>query len=280
MRCAVVLTIGLILGNSCDLLAQVPMQPIAPLPATPTSRTQVDPKVLTHLKGWEEAMKSYNTFAVSSVLTRKDLTTKRESKFSAEIWCMKPNLARMSMKPVVAPGEKENPADMMAYICTGRAIYQYDGPKKKLTAIPINPQTGGNHLLLDLLSGMSAPVALARFDFKLLKEDANYIFLEVTPVLVRDKEEFQTMTLVLINPANPATRSLQYVPRMVILRQSNGQQEETWDFPKPIMNPKEITEQHFKPEHPGKDWTIEEIKVPSPMPTSNPGRIPTPGGKN
>jgi TIGR03009 family protein len=260
-----------------------PQAPVAGLPAAPAARPVVDPKVIKHLQGWEATMKGYSTFAVTANLTKKDLTTKRDSKFTADIWCMKPNLARMSLKKQLAPDEKANPNDMMAYICTGTGIYQYDGAQKKLTTIPLGKNTSGNVLLLDLMGGMTARDALARFDFTLLKEDASYIYLEVKPVLLQDKEEFQTMTMVLCNPENPATRGLEYVPRMVILRQANGQQEEVWDFPKPIMNPKEITKEHFVPQHPGKDWTIENIKPPAEAnpgirQTGSNGRIPTPGG--
>jgi len=258
--------------------------PVATLPVEEPKRSPVDPKVIAHLEGWEATMRNLTTFAVSATLTRKDLTTKRSSQFSGDIWCMKPNLARMSLRKQALPGEKVDPNDMMAYICNGRAIYEYDGAKKKLTAIPLGPNGFGNNLLLDLMTGMSAKSAMARFDFTLLKQDANYIYLEVKPVLTRDREEFQTMTLVLCNPANPVNKGLEYIPRMVILRQSNGQQEETWDFPKPVVNPKEVTEKHFVPEHPGKDWIVEEIKTPrSAVPAGNPAggspRVPIPGAQ-
>ena len=257
------------------VFAQAPSQTLpllpAPAPAAP------DPKLIGHLLGWEAAMKAVDKFAVEATLVKKDLITQRESKFTGKIWCMKGGYARLSIAKAVAKDEKPNPADFMAYICNGNMLYEYDGGAKVVTMINLGTGGAGNNLLLDLMTGMTADAAMKRFDLKLLKTDANYVYLEAKPKTADDKAEFETMTLVL---CNAEVKGRAYIPRMVILRKANGQQTESWDFPDPQVNPKEIEKMHFEPAEPPKGWRVQKAEAPKTAPISTPGgKLPIPGGK-
>jgi len=254
---------------------QPPSQPLPlqPAPVGPDAQLQA------HLAGWETAMKAVEKFSVEATLVKKDLITQRESKFTGNIWCMKGGLARLSIVKVVGKDEKPNPADFMAYICNGDMLYEYDGGAKVVTMVNLGKGGAGNNLLLDLMSGMTADAALKRFDLKLLKAEKPYVYIEAKPKSAEDKAEFETMTLVL---CDADVKGRAYIPRMVILRKSNGQQTESWDFPDPKVNPEGIEKKHFEPAKPPEGWTVQKAVAPKAAPQVTPiggGKLPVPGAK-
>ncbi len=255
------------------LFGQTPSQtlPLLPGPAAP------DAKLVAHLQGWERAMKAVDKFAVEATLVRKDLITQRESKFTGNIWCMKGGFARLNIAKAVAKDEKPNPADFMAYISNGNMLYEYDGGAKMVTMINLGTGGAGNNLLLDLMTGMSADAAMKRFDLKLLKVENPYVYIEAKPKTTEDKSEFETMTLVL---CDADVKGRAYIPRMVILRKSNGQQTESWDFPDPKVNPEGIEKKHFEPQKPPEGWRVQKAEAPKAAPVLPPGgKLPVPGAK-
>jgi len=263
----------------------VPIPGAPPVQGTPTSVVQtapaappaLDPKLVAHLRGWEATMKAVEKFAVEATLTKTNLVTKREEKKTGSIWVMKPNLARMNLKKVVSAGEKENPNDFEAFICTGKMLYHYDGSLKTVTEIALAGNGTGNNLMFDVMSGMTAQQLVNRFDVKLLKEDANYVYLEVKPRQTEDKSDFETMTLVL---CAPKVQGRAYMPRMVQFKKANGQEVESWDFPDPKVNPPGMKEADFIYQAPPKDWRVERAVAPKPAPLPLPGsgqKLPTPG---
>lgn len=269
------------------VFAQAVPIPGTPPQGTPTAKVQpapaaaapgaLDPKLVIHLRGWESSMRGVEKFAVDATLTKSNLVTKREEKKSGSIWVMKPNFARMNLKRVNAPGEKENPNDFEAFICTGKMLYHYDGSKKIVTEIALGANAAGNNLMLDVMSGMTAQQLVNRFDVKLLKEDINYVYLEVKPRYPDDKSDFETMTLVL---CAPTVAGRAYMPRMVQFKKTNGQEVESWDFPDPKVNPQGMKETDFTYQAPPKDWRVERAVAPKASPLPFPGtgqKLPTPG---
>ena len=234
-----------------------------------------DPNLQAHLLGWEAAMKAVDKFAVEATLVKKDLVSKRESNFTGNIWCMKGGFARLNIAKTVAKNEKPDPADFMAYICNGETLYEYDGGAKVVTTVNLGKSGTGNNLLLDLMSGMTADAAMKRFDLKLLKAEAPYVYIEAKPKTADDKAEFETMTLVL---CDASVKGRAYIPRMVILRKANGQQTESWDFPDPKVNPEGIERKHFEPAPPPAGWRVQKAEAPKAAPVGN-GKLPIPGGK-
>jgi TIGR03009 family protein len=243
--------------------------------ALPVSSTQpgvADAATLKHLEGWEGAMKGVKTFYAAATMKDQHLGMKREADFTAEMWLLKPNLARMDVVKAVPKGQQPTAADMKMYISTGKTIYVYDGAQKKRTQAALGPGGAGNNLLLDIMSGMSAKQVGERFAVRTTKQDANFVYLEVKPVYKVDKEEFETLTLVL---CGPQFQQRAYIPRRVVLAKQDGQTE-TWDFPDPKVNPDGIKEPTFTPIDLPKGWTDEKQELPRTAPGGSPPA--TPGG--
>lgn len=245
----------------------------APAAATPgglpAAAPAVDPALRAHLLGWEKVMHGAANFYTECSLVRKDLLHRREVAFAGSIMCLKPNMARMRIEQKPAGGQKPDANAYQAYICTGQAVYEYEGLSKTVTKFPLEKGVGEN-LLLEFISGsLKADDVIRRFDLKLLKQDQNYIYLQIRPREARDKAEFEVMTLVLFQPSVP---KMGYLPRTAVKRNNNGQAEEVWDFPEPRVNlpPDQIKREYFQFVSPGKDWKVQQAQ---PQP-SRPGRTP------
>lgn len=245
--------------------AQAPLPPAGqPLPGTPVARVPVpggevpvglppaapvvDKELLAHLMGWERTMKGAANFYTDCKLKRTNLLLGKETYYSGTIMCMKPNLARLRLDKLPVAGAPANPNDYTAYICTGQAVYEYEGTAKQVTEIKLKNGGVGDNLLLEFMSGtLTADQALKRFAMKTLKVDQNYIFLEIRPLPgSKETADFQTMTLVLFQPNIPQMGNMAYLPRTVVIRKGNGQEEEVWDFPLPKAN---LPKDQVKPEY-------------------------------
>ncbi|OWK37951.1 hypothetical protein FRUB_07071 [Fimbriiglobus ruber] len=238
--------------------------PGAPPAPAPIQAPVIDPVLRGHLDGWEKAMKGAASFSTECTLERKNLLLKKTTASKGSIWCLKPNMARMRLDAVAPPGAPPNPNNYTAYICTGTSVFEYDGTAKMLKEYKLAANGLGDNLLLEFMSGaITAQVAIARFDLKLLKDDQHYIYIELKSRLPRDKAEFDTMILVLFKPTVP---NMGYLPRTVVMRKNNLQEEEAWDFPKPAVNLPGITDKDFKPVAPPKDWKFEQVSVPQAAP--------------
>jgi TIGR03009 family protein len=239
----------------------------------PPAAPPVDPALRAHLLGWEKVMHGAANFYTECTLVRKNLLRRNELTFTGSIMCLKPNMARMRLEQKPTAGQKPDPNAYQAYICTGQAVYEYEGLSKTVTKFPLEKGIGEN-LLLEFISGsLKADDVIRRFDLKLLKlekqQEKYYIILEIRPREARDKVEFEVMTLVLFQPSVP---KLGYLPRTVRIRKNNGQDEEVWDFPEPRVNlpPDQIKREYFQFVSPGKDWKVQQAQ---PQP-SRPGRAP------
>lgn len=247
-------------------LAQTPPPPsttpgLVPAPAAVTS---VDPVLKGHLDAWEQKMKGIVNYATNCTLVRKNTLYKKESTYTGAIWCLKPNRARMTLDRVPPPGQKPNPDDKTSYICTGQEVYEYEGLAKQLTVFRLPNGGVGENLLLEFMSGsMSADGVIRRFDLSLLQTANNpdYVLLRLKPRLGRDQAEFETMVLALYSPTGNG-KQYAYMPRTVVIRKANGQEEEHWDFPSPPrVDSPDIRPEHFQPVQVPKEWKVERRDV-------------------
>jgi TIGR03009 family protein len=233
----------------------------------PAAAPPADPALMAHLTAWERVMQAATNFYCKDVtLVRKNLALKREAAYTGEIMCLKPNMARMRIEKKPAPDQRPDPNDYTAYICTGKEVYEYDGMAKVVTEYKLHNGGVGDNLLLEFMSGaLKADDVVQRFDLKLVKQDANYLYLEIKPRLPRDKTEFDAMILVLFQPNLPNLERLAYLPRTVVIRKGNGQEEETWGFPNPAVSVPGISVDHFKfvpvPKEHG--WKMQQAQQPS-----------------
>ncbi len=232
----------------------------APQPAPP-----VPAELIAHLSAWEKVMQGATNFYCKDVsVVRKNLVLRKESTSVGEIRCLKPNMAFLRLERKPAPGQKPDPHNFEAVICTGQEVYEYDGSAKAVKIYKLTNGGIGDNLLLEFMSGsLKANDVVRRFDLKLLKQDQAYIYLEIKPRLPRDKTEFESMILVLFRPDLPKLERLAYLPRTVVIRRNNGQEEETWNFPDPGVSVPGIVKEHFQPAALPKDWKVEHVQQPS-----------------
>ncbi len=237
--------------------------PGAGTPAAPAAA--LAPELVAHLTGWEKVMQGAGNFYCKNVTNvHENRITKKTTTETGEIMCLKPNMARMRLEKKPAPGQKADPNAYVAYICTGQEVYEYDGNAKVVTVYKLANGGVGDNLILEFMSGaLKAQDVVKRFDLKLLKQDASYVYLEIKPRLPRDQAEFETMILVLFKPNLPQAPQLAYLPRTVVMRKRD--QEETWDFPQPAVGVQGITKEHFKfvpvPKELG--WKTQQAQQPS-----------------
>jgi TIGR03009 family protein len=239
----------------------------------PVARPVADPKLAAHLDACEKRMKEVGNVICEAEKVQTDNILKRQiAKQVATIYWMKPNFVYMRLDR--APDQPYDPNDFQTYICDGKATYQYYGRNKEMAEFKLNAAGGiqGNrilefisrfifiqgNLLLEFISGsMSAKDALNRFDVSILKEDANYLYLTIKPTFESDRENFDTITLVLYSPnINPIHQHLRYLPAMVKITRNQNKEEEVWTFKTPQINVKGMTPKTFEKQGVPAGWRM------------------------
>ncbi len=243
-----------------------------PPPAVPAPPA-ADPKLDAHLYGWEKTMGSVINFRFELELKRTDLTFKQDKTYSGVVLCMKPNFAVLRLN---YDGDKTN-SDYEAFICNGKAVYEYNGLAKTVTEWKLPEQNTGagatDNLMLDFLSGIKVKDAKARFDLAFLKEDANYVYLDVKPLHAKDRAEFQQLRMALYGP----NTKWPYFPAQVFMVKPNGDTEQ-WKFKNPQTNIPNLAAKDFQYQE-VKGWTFQQGKPPIPaQPPVRPGQPKLPAG--
>jgi TIGR03009 family protein len=220
MRCYGLVLAALMLAK-LPASAQQAQQPPAPSPAA-------DNKVLDeHLAKWEAAMKKVETLGAQLTRIDKDPVFERVQKLTGVAYYMKagsgPTAQNLALLQMNLEGQKEFKEK---FICTGAYIYQFLPEQKEIRYYklpkPEPGQVGEENNLLTLLFGMKAEDAKRRYELKLDKEDANYIYVYISPRSAADKADFQRARLVL-NKSN-------YLPRQLWFEHAN-RSEVLWDIP-------------------------------------------------
>lgn len=193
--------------------------PIAP--AAPAGAALDD-----HLAKWEAAMKRVETLGAQLTRIDKNPTFDEVQKLTGVAYYKKvgtgataQNLALLEMK---LDGQKEAKEK---FICTGTYIYSFAPEQKEIRYYELpKPKPGqpADDNLMSLMFGMKADDAKRRYDLKLAKEDAYYIYVDIAPRSAADKSDFQRARLVL-NKTN-------YLPRQLWFEHAN-RSEVMWDIP-------------------------------------------------
>lgn len=220
MRCY-----GLVLAAllaSLPASAQQAQQP----PATPPAAA--DTKALDdHLAKWEAAMKKVETLGAELTRIDKNPVYDDVQKLTGVAYYLKtgsgPSAQNLALLEMRLDGRKEIKEK---FICTGAYIYQFRPEQKEILYYQLpKPQPGQvseENNLLSLLFGMKAEDAKKRYELKLDKEDANFIYVYISPRSAADKSDFEQARLVL-NRSN-------YLPRQLWFRHGN-RTEILWDIP-------------------------------------------------
>ena len=135
---------------------------------------------------------------------------------------MKPNLARLRLDNAA------DPKDFEAFICNGKSVYAYNGLQKTITEHKLpdpktNPAGATDNLILDFVSGMKAKDLKARFDIAIFKEDADYVYLDIKPLVGKDKQDIQQLRLALYQARHA---QVAYLPAQIYLVRPNGETEQ------------------------------------------------------
>ncbi|HEY3790119.1 MAG TPA: TIGR03009 domain-containing protein [Urbifossiella sp.] len=260
------MSLAVVLFAAVILQAQPPAVP-GLAPAAPAS----DPVLDAHLAGWEKVMGRASNFSAKFDLTKTEPVFKKERKYSGSVLCMKPNLARLSMWSATDKN------DFDAYICNGKSIFEYHWKEKTITEIPLAAGAGaGENLMLDFLGGMTAEAAKKRFQIAQHDpKDKYYVYLDIKPILPKDKEEFEFIRLALYAPGIPPPY-IAYLPAMMMIKKGSGENsnQEMWTFKEENLDVKGIGPQVFQFEEPkDKGWQLRRAPI-NPMPAAPPG----PGG--
>jgi TIGR03009 family protein len=203
--------------------------------ATPEAKLQAA------LDGWEKAAGALTSFRYTLTLKRTNPTFPNAPKlYSGSVLCMKPSFARLRL----AYDADKTGNEYEAFICNGKAVYEYNGLAKTVTEWKLpdpkaNAAGATDNLMLDLLAGMKAKAATERFDIAFKAEDDTYIYLNVKPKLAKDKAEFQELRLALYKVKTP------YLPAGVYLVKPSGDTEE-WSFKEPLTDIPNVTEKEFQ----------------------------------
>jgi TIGR03009 family protein len=237
-----------LLGASVALAQQPPAAPSAPDQS----------KLLPHLESWEKAMAKVETLVIDCKRTDKKVTFGSTDLFTGKAFFMKDKddlfvLIQMEKMDKTDPTKKDKSGMYERLVCNPTAFYQYQPAEKKITFLQIPPRKPGaatDDNLLSFLFGMSAKQAMERYKLKFVKEDKDYVYVEVLPLRAEDKVDFEVARICLDRDT--------YLPRQLWFHQNNGD-EVLWDLPTTTKNVK-IDRKHFeKPELP-KGWTFDEIK--------------------
>jgi TIGR03009 family protein len=221
MRCY-----GLILATL--MLASMPAR-AQQAPQTPATPAAADDKALDgHLAKWEATMKKVETLGAQLTRIDKSLVYDQVQKLTGVAYYMKagagPTAQNLALLQMSVEGQKE-PKEK--YICTGTYIYQFWPDQKEIRYYKLpKPEPGQaseeENNLLSLLFGMKADDAKRRYELRLDKEDANYIYVSIAPRSAADKADFQRARLVL-NKSN-------YMPRQLWFEHAN-RSTTLWDIP-------------------------------------------------
>lgn len=216
------------LANLTAAAQQAPptQQQQAPQTQPAPAATAADAALDEHLGKWEKAMKGIETLGAQLTRIDKNPNFDKVEKLTGAAYYMRvgtgtaaQNLALLEMK---LDGQKEFKEK---FICTGTYIYAYAPEQKEIRYYELpKPQPGqvADDNLMSLLFGMKADEARRRYELKLSKEDANYIYVEIAPRADRDRSDFQRARLVL--------SKTNYLPRQLWFEHPD-RSEVLWDIP-------------------------------------------------
>jgi TIGR03009 family protein len=184
------------------------------------------------------------SFRFDLKLERKDPAAgifKGETKYTGSILGMKPNFARLRLD------NDADPKDYEAFICNGKSVYAYNGLQKTITEHKLpdprsNPAGATDNLILDFVAGMKARNLKARFEIAIFKEDADYIYLDIKPLLGKDKQDIQQLRLALYQARHA---QVAYLPAQIYLVRPNNETEQ-WKLSNPMTNIKDLDRRAFE----------------------------------
>jgi TIGR03009 family protein len=210
------------------------------------------PQLAVHLAGWEKQARGLTNFHAEFTVTRKDAVFGKEQRCTGIILGQPSGSVRLRMENVA------DKIDFEAVICDGRSAYFYNGLEKVVTEFRLPPPGASEvpiarlarklsppeWLMFRLLSGATAKEATTRFDVSLLKEDANYVYLDIRPRMPKDRAEFTHARVALYGP-DVLPPQVPYTPAELFVVKMNGDTEH-WKFSDAEVNLPGVDEKAFQ----------------------------------
>jgi TIGR03009 family protein len=240
-------------------------EPPPPEPPVPPVEDRLDEV----LRRWHEATRKVEAAMCEITRTEKDTAFNKTVVFEGTFKYRKPSDWAIEMHKKGAPEQFER------LVGTETALYQFV-PSARVVRLFEKPSHPFGQLFRDtsdahtsLFFGMAPTGARSRFDWKLVKEDQNYIYLDVRPRRKEDLASFQSARVVLHKD--------RFLPRQVWFHQS-GSTELTWDVTKLDTNVR-LTKDDIVPTIPdgwelmvvGSDDRTPKTEPPPPDPPGRPG---------
>jgi TIGR03009 family protein len=223
-----------------------------PPPARPDAeQTPLD----RYLAGWERVFAATDTLVAADVSRVENLKTFQITRtYTGSFKYRKPGMFSLELH------EKEKPDRLEKVVCDGRVIFLYAPKQKEVRALDLSrpwpdlvpkSRSGGwpSFCAFDWYGALwltDGRRARQHWDIKLIKEDAHYIYIGMTPRTKEGREDFRTARLVLNKES--------LVPRQLWLEQPNGDTI-TWDVPRLERNVPLPEEEFVNPPVP-RGWRV------------------------
>jgi TIGR03009 family protein len=230
---------------------QLPRAPADPAPTVQTGRP--DPELDGYLKHWEEGMRNFRTLALSLYRVDEDKVLKSVTRYTGIAYFMKDGAGASARNMILLQTSPEGSRELAEkFVCTGSYLYYFDRGAKEVQAREL-PRTAPGAMPDDNFLGMfglRADEARRRYELKLDKVDADYIYINIRPRFNRDKADFEAAQIVLSKK--------NFVPRRLWYLQPN-KTEVVWDIQKAQVDGKMDQRWFDKPETPP-GWKFRTIQ--------------------
>jgi TIGR03009 family protein len=191
----------------------------------PQAQPAPDARLDQALLRWQAAVKGLKSFEVD--LTRMEM----EAGFqSVDVWVGKAKFVAPD-RAVLRMDKQGKPEGVFEkYICTGTFVYSVHSNQKTVYAYELPKVTQGqladDNVLFRLFT-IKPEEAKKRYGLQFQNEDANYIYILITPQTPEDKVDFSSARLVL--------RKDTFLPREIWYKSTNAH-ESKWDISKIQLN--------------------------------------------
>jgi TIGR03009 family protein len=232
-------------------------------PTAPADATGA--KLDGYLQRWEQEMRKVQTLAAVLARTDKDKAFGTTTEFVGTAQYMKSGAGPSALNLAALELKLKGKADIAdKFVCTGTYLYQFLPAQKEIRAYEMpKPKPGqvADDSFLGFLFGMKAEVAKRRYVLSLFKEDAYYIYVDITPRFPEDKAEFSRARMVL-NKDN-------FLPRQLWFEHPNGN-DVLWDIQR-VQSGVTLDRRLFDAPKVPPDWKFVPVKKST---AEAPGAVP------
>jgi len=231
-----------------------------------------DPAAVAIVMKWTTESRAIKAFGSDIAFIRSIPLRNRTVEYSGRLISRKPDEIRLRLDNKTVVGQYCDPNDYAAYIWNGRTAAEYDGVSKTVTAMRVgslptslDPRKDFANWWIRKLCSKPLAIRLAcdsytvfdlleKYEVKKLKEDANYVYLELKSRGTKDEESFETVQLVLHGPEVPKP-IMPYSIRTIVITSRNRQDVSTWDFTNRQLLDK-VDSKYFEFVEPPEGWKL------------------------